>query len=119
MFRDYLKSKTFFVIGLVLVVLMGYLLSKELNRRYRISREIEGLEQEISRLVDYLQTPEYQERQARPLLNLQKSGEFAVALPPAPEDEPGFVDPDDNSRLPSTNYQLWRNYFFAPKNPDI
>ena len=129
MFRDYLKSKTFFVIGLVLVVLMGYLLSKELNRRYRISREIEGLEQEIarfdnqneelSRLVDYLQTPEYQERQARPLLNLQKSGEFAVALPPAPEDEPGFVDPVDNSRLPSTNYQLWWNYFFAPKNPDI
>src|SRR3989338_11001005 len=104
MFRDYLKSKTFFVIGLVLVVLMGYLLSKELNRRYRISREIEGLEQEIarfdnqneelSRLVDYLQTPEYQERQGRPPFDFQKKGGVAVALPPAPPGEPGFVGPD-------------------------
>src|SRR3989344_8167784 len=101
MFRDYLKSKTFFVIGLVLVVLMGYLLSKELNRRYRISREIEGLEQEIarfdnqneelSRLVDYLQTPEYQERQARPPFKFQKTGEFALAPPPPPADEPGSL----------------------------
>ena len=129
MLRDYLKSKTFFVIGLALLALMGYLLSKELNRRYRISREITGLEQEIarfdnqneelSRLIDYLQTPEYQERQARPLLNLQKPGEFAVALPPAPEDEPGFVDHDDDSQPLSPNYRLWWNYFFAPKNPGI
>src|SRR3989344_9433386 len=101
MFRDYLKSKTFFVIGLVLVVLMGYLLSKELNRRYRISREIEGLEQEIarfdnqneelSRLVDYLQTPEYQEREGPPPLYLQKKGEVGAAPPPAPPDAPPLV----------------------------
>src|SRR3989338_10537413 len=103
MFRDYLKSKTFFVIGLVLVVLMGYLLSKELNRRYRISREIEGLEQEIarfdnqneelSRLVDYLQTPEYQERQGRPPLNLQKTGPFAPPLAPRPRGQAGCLGP--------------------------
>src|SRR3990167_11087311 len=100
MFRDYLKSKTFFVIGLVLVVLMGYLLSKELNRRYRISREIEGLEQEIarfdnqneelSRLVDYLQTPEYQERQGRPPFYFQKTGLVAVVLRPSAREEAGF-----------------------------
>src|SRR3990172_948789 len=124
MFRDYLKSKTFFVIGLVLVVLMGYLLSKELNRRYRISREIEGLEQEIarfdnqneelSRLVDYLQTPEYQERQARPLLNLQKPGEFAVAFPPSAveEQDPMGAVPSESA---VSNYRQWWDYFFSSK----
>lgn len=123
MLRDYLKSRTFLTLGLVLAVVMGYLLSKALNRRYQINQEIKGLEAEIAKyegqneelagLIDYFKTPEYQERQARPLLNLQKPGEFAVALPTTPElDQSG--EEKSGPALPITNYRLWWDYFFAP-----
>src|SRR3989338_7966457 len=124
MLRDYLKSKSFVTFGVILLLVMGYLFSKELNRRYRISREIGALNeeiakysdknQELSQLIDYLETPEYQERQARPLLNLQKPGEFAVAFPPSAVEEQ-----DSMGAVPSesavSNYRQWCDYFFSSK----
>ena len=90
-----LKSKFFSGGALLVLLLTVYLVGREVNKKYQIRREIQSLQtdiqehqsknEELLKLIDYLKTREYQERQARTLLNLQKPGEFAVALPPQPE----------------------------------
>lgn len=105
------------------MVFMLFFLGQELKQRLEIRQEVKQLEAQISNfegknqglreLVDYFKTPEYRERQARSLLNLQKPGEFAVALPQLPEEEETTA-PKPSLDLES-NLRLWWNYFFGKK----
>ncbi len=105
---------------MLLVVTVIYL-SQELYKRYQINQEIAGLQREITRLegknkeilglIDYFKTREYKERQARSLLNLQKPGEFAVALPPSTE-ESAPAATSGGKEAKESNLKQWRRYFF-------
>lgn len=121
MLRAILKSKLFVAAGLIVLLSTGYFFARELQKKSRIHREIRDLEgeiekfesqnEEILRLINYFKTPEYKERQARSLLNLQKPGEFAVALPPSEEDMPS-----EASLVPAetkSNLKAWWDYFFG------
>lgn len=120
MLAKLLKSKFFrglLVIGLVLVLAF---LGRELKARYEIREEIrqlqaeikglEGKNQETKLLIDYFRTQEYQERQARSLLSLQKPGEFAVVLPFQESSTSTRPETDDNRR---SNFAKWWKYFFG------
>lgn len=120
MLFDLLKSKSFILIAVLLLVLVSVFLSKELKRKYEVSREIKKLEQDIAQfeqknqdvleLINYLKTPEYRERQARSLLKLQKPGEFAVALPPTGEET--LAQEKGGTGSGGSNFGKWWNYFF-------
>lgn len=101
-----------------------YFLGQELNKRYLINKEVRKLEADISqfeskneellKLLNYLKTTEYQERQARQLLKLQKPGEFAVALPLQPEETEDKTS-QKTKEGNFSNLKQWWNYFFGPK----
>ncbi len=118
---NFLKSRLFVLAGLAILATTLFFLGKELRKTYQIRREIQKLQagiatyqsknEEILKLINYFKTPEYRERQARQLLNLQKPGEFAVALPPSSEETE--TPPGDAPKPPESNLYLWWNYFFG------
>jgi len=89
-----------------------------LSSKRQVDQEIAKLESQINKmqtdneqlsdLVKYFNTPEYQEKQAREKLNLKKDGEYVVVLPSTNNAE----ETDDLTLDPSQNYQRWFNYFF-------
>lgn len=121
MWQSFFKSKLVIAGGVVVLGLTIYSLSRELTKRYEIRKEIQHLQTQIDtyqskndemlKLINYFKTPAYQERQARSLLNLQRPGEFAVALPPDPPDNSASAVLLNGSA--ENNLRLWWNYFFA------
>lgn len=121
MFRKIIKSRLFLSFGLLLLLYTGYLLARQLLTRYEINQEIRSLEadirkfesqnKEILELMTYFKTSEYRERQARSLLNLQKPGEFAVALPPEEAEPEQTETPSASPEI--SNLRAWWDYFFA------
>jgi len=114
-----------FLAAAVLVLLVSFW-AREIYKKYQIQGEISALGRQISDLqtkndelqgmISYFKTREYKERQARSLLNLQKPGEFAVALPNP--DEPSHPDIGSGAANAApapkaTNYKLWWEYFFG------
>ena len=85
--------------------------------RHEINQEIEKLEQqlanvegktsEMEKLISYLNTDEYIEKQARLKLNLSKPGEKQVNITGEPELSIDFLDQDN-----TPNPIRWFNYFF-------
>ena len=88
-------------------------------QKKEVDNEIKSLEQkaeqirkdnqELSQLINYLNTDEYKEKAAREKLNLKKEGEQVVALPKDSEFE---LSQQSNSE-PVTNRQKWFDYFFG------
>jgi cell division protein FtsB len=86
----FLSSRVFIIIGICLLVFIGFSLGKETYRNYQIEKEIQALEEEISgleknndnltHLIEYFKTESYQEKEARQKLGLQKEGEKVVVI---------------------------------------
>lgn len=104
----------------MVLLMVTYFLGLQFQKQWEIRKEVKKLEQDIASfegknqelrlLVDYFQTTEYHERQARSLLNLQKPGEFAVALPEYPEDK---APPEQKvEKRSGANLSAWWDYFF-------
>jgi len=123
-----LFSGLFFLAGLAVLVFIGISLGKETYRKRQIQNEIENLQTQIASLnrengelndlVSYLSTQEFQEKEAREKLNLQKSDEQMVILKKDLEQKQ--VEAAKNSgaqNLPaedhSPNWQKWWKFFFA------
>lgn len=134
------------VVSLIAVVVMifGFTgFSRELIRRYQINKDIQevreeiaGLEkqnEELSYLVDYLNTDSFKEIQARQNLGLQQPGETAVVVDTndlaassghtvtfrqgedAMSDSSTDVDTEMAPDLDSqSTIKAWWAYFFAP-----
>lgn len=120
----FLKSKFVLALSVIGLFFILYSLGQQLYKRYQILSEIARMRAEIAsyqtkndemlKLINYFKTPEYQERQARSLLNLQKPGEFAVALPPSLAQEPAATGQTAGQKK-SSNLQQWWDYFFGAK----
>lgn len=121
----------FFLAGLTVLVLIGVSLGKEAYRKRQIQKEIEGLQSQINQmgqengdmenLISYLSSTDFQEKEAREKLNLQKSDEKMVVLRKdsveagnQPGNSAGIsqVELEDNS----PNWKKWWNYFFNEKS---
>lgn len=121
MFVEFIKSKTFIVLGSLLLLVTLVVWSKTYYKRYQINqqiaslkseiREVEGKSQEMNELINYLKTSEYKEQQARTLLNLQKPGEFAVALPNR-EEQAAEQARGQAAQESESNFSKWWRYFF-------
>jgi len=123
-------SGMFFIVGLTILVLIGVSLGKEAYRKRQIQKEIEGLEAQISQLgqensdmqnlISYLSSTDFQEKEAREKLNLQKSDEKMIVLrkdvvpqnnQPTGSGENSQVQPGDGT----PNWQKWWKHFFENK----
>jgi cell division protein FtsB len=124
-------SGMFFLAGLAILVLIGISLGKEVYRKRQIQKEIDGLQAQIGQLgqsngdmenlISYLSSTDFQEKEAREKLNLQKNDEKMIVLRKdvaGPEIQTPNQDtnrqalPEDNS----PNWQKWWQYFFAARS---
>lgn len=123
--KRFLSSKIFFILG---IVILGFLLLALLNKFFEsreIDREIKESEQEIARLEDknselgellnYLNTDDFLEEEARLKFNMQKPGESVMVVPGGGESEPNKKDLaalTDEEKFRS-NPAKWWDYFFS------
>lgn len=123
-------SGLFFLAGLTVIVLIGISLGKETYRKRQIQKEIESLQveiqkldqenSEINNLISYFSTKEFEEKEAREKLNLQKEDERMIiirkeldAQKKEKENENNPVQVAEEDKSP--NWQKWLEYFFAAR----
>jgi cell division protein FtsB len=109
------KAATVILFGSLAVVLFATV--KLLTQKYQVDKQIAELQaradrvrgenQKLSELVNYLNTTQYQQKEAREKLNLKKEGEFVVSLPNKNENTTEYVPP-----TPESNPKKWYNFFF-------
>jgi cell division protein FtsB len=83
-------SRFFLFLGIIILGFYFFSISKESYKHYKISQEVENLKQEIKKiedkkmqtkkLIQYLKTESFQERQARLELGMKKPDEKVVIL---------------------------------------
>ena len=118
-----MKSRFVQFTGSIFLIFLLFFLGQKLYKKYQINQEIAQLQEEIARLqsknqdilkvIEYLKTAEYKERQARSLLGLQKEGEFAVALPGGEEEQIAGSQTNQSQNTSSSNFVKWWHYFFS------
>jgi len=117
------KSKFFLFLLVVGLFGAGVSIARELRSSYEVSMQIRQLQSQIQELenhntelaglLTYLESPEYQEQEARQKLNLQKPGEHVVILPEVEVPAKKIpTNPTLEVELKS-NWKNWWNYFFS------
>lgn len=119
-FWSFITKRTFLIISAIAVLLITYGIVKSLTRRHELEIEITKLKadidnyqaknQELNRLIEYFNTNEFKEREARLRLGLQKPGETVVVIPELKSDVKN--ETADSNSATEPNWQKWLNYFF-------
>jgi cell division protein FtsB len=112
------------VIFLLVLILIGIIavVGKESYRKYQIDKEVEGIKKEIeslkeknqalSNLLDYFNSEESLEKEARLKLNLLKEGEKLVIITPNKKtDSENQLSENIKEKQPS-NFEKWLKYLF-------
>lgn len=128
--QRFVRSKAALVVGGVVLLFIGVSFARETVRRAQVQQEIRKLEGEVQRLedqrtsltklIDYFQSPLFQEQEARQKLGLAKPGEsvFIVPLSEGPAEVPGAANENDERAAEgASNPVRWWRYFFAPPSP--
>jgi len=126
--RQILASKSLLLISLLILVFFSFNLFKEIVNRRDLHGDIKILDDEITKLenknqklsflIDYYESLEFVEKEARTKLNLRKPGEKIIIVSEDNEDVTEQTDFFDTTVLTSsdiihlTNPQKWWNYFF-------
>lgn len=126
------SSKIFIVCVFIALALIGKVTAKEFYQKYQIQKEISSLEEEIekveesnkefSRMIEFLKTDSYLEREIRLKFNFQKPGEKAVVISKesrdvfqkTQENDEAIISEEKNQKRIS-NPRKWWNYLFADK----
>jgi len=124
---DFLRSRWFLLVGLILVGYTFFVLGKMVWMNYQRDQEIRNLEKEVqsiekdnqklSDLIAFFQTETFKEKEAREKLGVVKPGEKVLVFPENKEGEGNILEnksPSDNGeeteKIP--NYQKWWDLFF-------
>ena len=112
------------VIFLLVLILIGIIaaVGKESYRKYQIDKEVGEIKKEIeslkeknqvlSNLLDYFNSEESLEKEARLKLNLLKEGEKLVIITPNKKtDSENQLSEDIEEKQPS-NFEKWLKYLF-------
>jgi len=125
-----LSSKVFLFIITLALIGLAVNVGRESYRKYQLTQEIDQLKLEIERiegkneqlanLMEYLKEDEYIEKEARLKLNLKKPGEKVIILADRTEEEIEnqevqedniFINRENDG---AANHWEWWQYFFAP-----
>jgi cell division protein FtsB len=116
-------SRIFIWGGMVVLVFILFSLGKAALKKHEVDTEIQKLQTqvsslqnqdtELSGLIQYFKTQNFQERQAREDLGLKKPGETIVAIASTnATDAPVFSDSAQSNTSQISNPKKWWNYFF-------
>lgn len=107
------------VLGAILLIAMVFA-ARVLIQKYQVDSQIAKLQDQMNKikqnndqltyLIQYFGTPQYQQQQAREKLNLKKNGEFVVGLP---QNADSTDSAQTNAENNTSNLKQWFNYFFA------
>ncbi|MEJ0021165.1 MAG: septum formation initiator family protein [Candidatus Doudnabacteria bacterium] len=117
--NGFFKSRlTTWGMSIVLLLVMVFA-AKILIQKYQVDKETAKLEnqvqkikqdnQQLSSLIQYYGSQDYEEKAAREKLSLQKNGEYVVGLPQQDETNPSTQTKTGSG----SNYKKWFNYFFS------
>jgi len=112
-------------LGFVVIALISFAIFKENYRKRQIQQEITSLQKEVERIqkdnanlsdkLAYLGSSDYQEKEAKDKLNLQRPGEAAVIMQPE-QAKTQTVAGEEASRqeiiVKVSNPEKWLDYFF-------
>lgn len=125
--KSLLKNQKFLaLIGLAVLVLISFPIAKNISQKYAVDKEIEDLQNEIAEiegqnkdlrgLIDYLESDQFVEEQARLNLGLKKEGEDVVVLKEEVVDNfynVHFGENEADLELANlSNPERWWRYFF-------
>ncbi|MFA6048292.1 MAG: septum formation initiator family protein [Parcubacteria group bacterium] len=124
--KHFVLIKTVVILGLILFGLIIFAISKESYKKKQAQIEIDKLQQEAEKItrentqltdkISYLDSKDYQEKEARDKLNMQNPKENMVIVEPglAPTIETQNANNENGKKLvvKTTNVQKWWDYFF-------
>lgn len=124
--NNVLRSKLFLIFCLTLVVLLSVSVVKEMLRKNEINQEIKVLEteivslednnQELTNLIDYLNSSSWQEKEVKTRLNLKEAGEEVVFIPQENKNMAYnnilSTEQESTKLARLNNTEKWWNYFF-------
>jgi len=97
LFREYFKNRQ---------------LNKEINKLEVMASELEAKNLDILNMVEYLDTEEFLEQEARLKLGLQKPGETSIVVN-IPETEARRLEVLNKDEDVTSNFKKWFLYFFG------
>lgn len=117
------------LLGLVLGLLLGMAVYREIRKKEAVQKEIRALQEEAAKIsrensditerIAYLESRDYKEREAKEKLNLQKPGETVVVITPGPSKEEIVENSNREKRIleiagiqEKSNPEKWWDYFF-------
>lgn len=111
-------NRFFLVILVVIFLISAGLEYNQYRQRKQIDSEIASLKaqeaklrdsnQQLEQSINFLSSPEYQDKLARLQLNLKKNGELVVNFP----DKTATAPPGTNTHSPKSNLIKWWEYIF-------
>jgi len=118
--KKILNTKFFFVIGVIILVLLIASFAREFSRRYYLQQEIKSLQdqingldtqnQQFSQLINYFDTNNFTEAEARLKLGLKKPGEEVVVINQPDDSNTTITTADQEANLSAP--AKWWQYFF-------
>ena len=127
---NFLRSRWFLVVGLLLVSYTFFVLGKMTWQNYQVNQQINNLEKEISGiekenqklsdLIAFFQTETFKEKEAREKLGMVKPGEKVLVFPGDKNSENSItetkeVSEEKNRQEEMPTYKKWWNFFIAPR----
>lgn len=121
-------AKIFLLVAVIALVYIGICIAKETYKKNQVQKEIAELQEraqkinkdnvQIKEKIAYLESPEYQSKEAKDKLGLQSPDEKVIVVKPGVEKEvmlnqdesPSLEEMPKVEELP--NYKKWWNYFF-------
>jgi len=119
------------LIGIILLCLISFSTYKEISKKKKIQNEITKLQEEAKKInkenldiqekISYLESRDFQEKEARDKLNLQKPGENIVIIKPTilennaeeKKAEGNSVQKNSVEKISTSIPLKWWNYFFG------
>ncbi|MFH1460862.1 MAG: septum formation initiator family protein, partial [Patescibacteria group bacterium] len=114
----------------MILIVLAVSAGRESYRKYQLTQEIDSLKSEIEKiegnnqqlanLMDYLKQESYLEKEARLKLNLKKPGEKVVIFSDQPDEQLENTDSQtspentlqEQTKEKTANYWKWWEYFF-------
>ena len=123
-FKKILSSRVFLFVVTLALIAVAVNLGRESYRKYQLTQEIDRLKIEIERLegkndqlanlMEYLKEEPYLEKEARLKLNLKKPGEKVIILSDQEQKEQEEVVNDvPEATKEDGNHWKWWEYFFS------
>ncbi|MFH1182996.1 MAG: septum formation initiator family protein [Candidatus Moraniibacteriota bacterium] len=114
-------------VALGAIIMISLALTQETYRRYQIQKEIDDLQvqaqkkerdnQKLSGMIEYFKTQDFQEKEAKEKLSVQKEGEKVLLVSGDRKSESKNGEEAQSGSAPQkdnrTNPLKWWDYFFA------